>query len=163
MAPVLSFTAEEVWKFISDKPAESVFLAGFPRPRGEFRDSALEKKWERLRAIRDDVNKALEIKRRDKFIGNSLEAKLMLYVYEEDFELLNGHFDFLNALFIVSQVEISKDGEGEYKSGTIEGLSVEVLRADGEKCQRCWNRSLSVGTHKDAPDICDKCFGNIKW
>jgi isoleucyl-tRNA synthetase len=162
MAPVLSFTAEEVWKFINDKPAESVFLAGFPRPRGEFRDSALEKKWERLRAIRDDVNKALEIKRRDKFIGNSLEAKLMLYVYEEDFELLNGHFDFLNALFIVSQVEISKDGEGEYKSGTIEGLSVEVLRADGEKCQRCWNRSLSVGTHKDAADICDKCFGNIK-
>jgi isoleucyl-tRNA synthetase len=162
MAPVLSFTAEEIWMFLKDKPAESVFLAGFPGSKGEFIDEALEQKWERLRAIRDDVNKALELKRREKYIGNSLEARLMLYVSEEDFELLSGYSDFLNALFIVSQVGVSKDGEGEYKSEHIERLSVEVQHADGEKCQRCWNRSPSVGTHKDTPDICDRCFKNIK-
>jgi isoleucyl-tRNA synthetase len=162
MAPVLSFTAEEVWDFIKNRPEESVFLADFPSVREGFRDPGLEKKWERLIAIRDEVNKALELKRQERFIGNSLEAKVTLHLGERDRKFLEEYEGFLPALFIVSQAETAGTGEGEHKSEAVSGLSVTVERAEGEKCDRCWNWSATVGEADDAPEICRRCYGVVK-
>jgi isoleucyl-tRNA synthetase len=162
MAPVMSFTAEEIWSFIEGKTEESVFLSDFPQTREEFMDSGLEEKWAELIAVRDEVNKALELKRQEKFIGNSLEAKVTVHASGKLHELLDGYRDFLPTLFIVSQAELQESGNGEHKSETIPGLSVTVEKAEGEKCQRCWNWKTTVGTIQEAPEICDRCFGNVK-
>jgi len=168
-APILSFTSEEVWKFMSTDGEESVFLSSFPEADMSFLDGALEKKWERLKEIRDVVNKALELKRKDKFIGNSLEAKVILYATDEVFSLLQEYSSFLPTLFIVSMVEIQRikdpDGipveirEAVHTSEEVPGLNVSVQRADGEKCERCWNYSTTVGTFQDHPVICNRCHG----
>ncbi len=164
MAPVLSFTAEEIWQSVREKPAESVFLSDFPQADESLIDKELENRWARLITIRDEVNKALEIKRREKFIGNSLEAKVIVHVSGDDLALLNNYEGFLPTLFIVSQAELNTEepGEDSVKSDEVEGLWVTVRRAEGEKCQRCWNWSPSVGTFADAPEVCAKCYGHIK-
>ncbi|MEW6068335.1 MAG: isoleucine--tRNA ligase [Nitrospirota bacterium] len=181
MAPILSFTAEEVWQnLLSQKSRvrsqesapinppidtggnlgseESVFLASFPMADKEYIDEDLEKKWDNLFLLRNEVNKALEIKRAERFIGNSLEAKIMLYLPDGYNVLVSGYKDFLPTFFIVSAVEITdKSPDGSYKSTEIKGLEIKIVKAEGSKCQRCWNWSESVGTFKDAPDICGRC------
>ncbi|MDA8340016.1 MAG: isoleucine--tRNA ligase [Nitrospiraceae bacterium] len=165
MAPVLSFTAEEIWGYIPDKKEESVFLAGFPESNEQFLDEALEKRWERLVKIRDEANKALEIKRKEKFIGNALEAKLVFYLPDEEFNLLQAYKNFLPALFIVSDVEIypsSQKTDEVYESTEIKNMFIKVERASGQKCERCWNWSVSVGKFEDHPQICEICYSAIK-
>jgi len=165
MAPVLSFTAEEIWHFIPGKTEESVFLSDFPVVEPEFIDKGLEEKWEGLLKIRNEVNKALEIKRREKFIGNSLEAKVTLYVNETNYKVLEDYKIFLQTLFIVSSVEIFKDKKpsGEaYKSPVIDGLELLIEKAEGKKCSRCWNWSISAGKYKDHPELCERCYEVIK-
>jgi len=164
MAPVLSFTSEEIWQTLSDRPAESVFLADFPVADESLMDKALEEKWERLIAIRDEALKALELKRAEKFIGNSLEAKVVIYASWDIAALLKDYEAFLPTLLIVSQAELGSGTppEDALKSEEIEGLQIKVLQAEGDKCQRCWNRSTSVGTFSDAPEVCDKCYGHIR-
>ncbi|GAB4486734.1 MAG: isoleucine--tRNA ligase [Thermodesulfovibrionales bacterium] len=164
MAPVLSFTAEEVWSYvaaISGGP-ESVFLADFPKPDARFIDPALEERWKRLLALRDDVNKALEIKRAEKFIGNPLEARVKIRVPDADRSLVEEYRTFLPMFFIVSQVELSDTQlDGAHEGTAMPGLQVVVERAPGRKCQRCWNWSETVGTFQDHPEICDRCHGVI--
>ena len=170
IAPILSFTAEEIWKYVPNNAGEqhdapSIFLAGFPEADDRCIDLELEKKWARLIAIRDEANKALEIKRKDKFLGNALEAELSLYLFEEDFSLLNEYEAFLPALFIVSKVSIQKSGTAAaeaYESPEIKGLFIKVGKAPGEKCERCWNRSTFVGTFSDHPGICERCHPALK-
>ena len=172
MAPVLSFTAEEVWGHLAQESrkasvngvgTESVFLASFPVVNEEYVDQDLEEKWKRLLVIRDDVNKALELKRAEKFIGNSLEAKVRLYLPDKERRLLAEYVDFLPSFFLVSGVEIeSEKSSGYYESTVIEGLHVMVERAAGSKCNRCWNWSVKVGTFEDEPDLCDRCYRVIK-
>lgn len=165
MSPVISFTAEEIWRFIAGKKEESVFLSPFPKADEKYLDPALEEKWARLIAIRNETNKALEIKRQNKFIGNSLEAKVILYLSEKEFNLLNEYKEFLPALFIVSSAEArqaSEKTDGAYESEEIKGMSVIVERASGKKCERCWNWSASVGTYSDAAELCHRCYNAIK-
>jgi isoleucyl-tRNA synthetase len=180
IAPVLSFTAEEIWKHIpenqksevSPQPmdsqesrADSIFLAGFPEYDAKYIDTELEKRWGKLIKIRDEANKAIEIKRQEKFLGNALEAELTLYLSAEDFGLLNSYKEFLPALFIVSKVNIEQAAvpdEDAYASPETTGLFIKVGKAAGEKCERCWNRSKLVGTFSDHTGICERCFGAIK-
>ena len=165
MSPVISFTAEEIWKNIAGNREESVFLSAFPAADDKFLDTALEEKWEKFITIRNDVNKALEIKRQNKFIGNALEAKIMLYLPENEFNLLSGYKEFLPTLFIVSGADIkpaSGKVDGAYESEDIKGMSVIVEKAEGWKCERCWNWSTSVGTFGDAPELCRRCYNVIK-
>jgi isoleucyl-tRNA synthetase len=168
MAPVLSFTAEEIWQNMKRAAkhvekggtdiADSVFLADFPRINERFRDIDLEKKWDALFLLRNEVNKAIEIKRAERFLGNSLEAKITLRVPEKYASLLSEGRDFLPAFFIVSAVEISDKQTGSaYTSAEIEGLEIKVERAEGSKCQRCWNWSTHVGEFSEARDICERC------
>ncbi|MCX8026532.1 MAG: isoleucine--tRNA ligase [Thermodesulfovibrionales bacterium] len=164
IAPILSFTAEEMWSYIKDKDCESVFLSDFPVADVSFIDQEIEDKWQRLITIRDDVNKALELKRKEKFIGNSLEAKVRVYCNEKEFTLLFDRHDFLRYLFIVSQVEIYKGilpPSDAIRSNSIEDLYVYVTKADGLKCERCWNYSTFVGSFKDYPEICERCYPAI--
>ncbi|MCL4475714.1 MAG: class I tRNA ligase family protein, partial [Nitrospirae bacterium] len=179
MAPVLSFTAEEIWSFMPGKREESVFLSAFPVADERFLDQRLEEKWGRLIAIRDMVNKALEIKRQERFIGNSLEAKVSLYVAEGGRlrALLREYADFLTTLFIVSGSEIGTGTapEGAYKGEVsfeadekgaarvqTESISIHVGRASGKKCERCWNWSEAVGAFDDAPELCHRCYTTLK-
>jgi len=171
MAPVLSFTAEEVYGYIRSRGAEesdksgpeSVFLSSFPVVREEFIDMELEERWKGLLDLRDEINKALEIKRAEKFIGNSLEARVRLYLPEKYMDLCRSYTDSLPAFFLVSAVEIADTRlTGSYESIKIEGLQVAVERAAGNKCLRCWGWSGSVGSFEDAPDVCEKCYKVIK-
>ncbi|UCG78080.1 MAG: isoleucine--tRNA ligase, partial [Nitrospirota bacterium] len=168
MAPILSFTAEEVWKFLNDTAEESVFLTGFPEPDKRFLDDELEARWGTLKNVRDTVNKALELKRKEKFIGNSLEAKVILYCTNKDlFSLLSEYRDMLNTLFIVSQSGVTDtevpDNEKEkvFSSEETEGLAVMIVKAEGAKCERCWNFSIKVGKFDKAPEVCERCINVI--
>jgi isoleucyl-tRNA synthetase len=179
MAPILSFTAEEVLQSMKQRAEnkvqsaksieESVFLSSFPEVDEKFHDKELEKKWGELFLLRGEVNKALEMKRAERFIGNSLEAKVVLYLAEskeqsaQDKEqryktLIDQYKDFLTTFFIVSSAEIAdKSLDGSYKSAEIEGLEIKIEKAPGEKCQRCWNWSKAVGSFEEAPEICERC------
>ena len=174
MAPVLSFTAEEVWQSMragnqfrvrgSGQPEESVFLASFPAPDAAFWNRELEKKWDDLFVLRNEVNKALEIKRSERFLGNSLEATVILQLPEKYKDLLAGSSDFLPAFFIVSAVELTDESmEDSHRSDEIEGLEIRIERASGLKCQRCWNWSQTVGTFTDKPDICERCYNVVVY
>ncbi len=171
LAPILSFTSEEVWSHIrkisntDDRGVESVFLAGFPDINEKFIDDSLEDGWGKLIAVRDEANKAMEIKRKEKLIGNSLEAKLVFYTKDDLYKLLTDYKDFLPSLFIVSSVSVEKSQENlsdVYISPNNENLSIKVQKAEGTKCERCWNWSLKVGSFEEHPDICERCYHALK-
>ena len=182
MAPVLSFTADEIWQHIENTPADSVFLTDMPVVDEKFVDDELEARWTKIQSVRDEVNKALELKRAEKFIGNSLEAKVTVYPLDnDDFLLLREYNESLPTIFIVSQAEVSDKGIRvvEEASNIAEAMKileeqnkvadwmldsyqgekvwVQIEKAEGEKCARCWNRRLSVGSIAEAPDICERC------
>ncbi|MBF0466253.1 MAG: isoleucine--tRNA ligase [Nitrospirae bacterium] len=167
MAPVLSFTAEEVWQSLRKSKAaaslnleESVFLTSFPVVNSEFLDEELEARWAQLINVRNAANKALELKRQEKFIGNALEAKLQVYADNSLYSLLKDYENFLPTLFIVSQAFLFKYDDTDdscFTSEDIKGLAVKVEKADGQKCQRCWNYSETVGTFTDTPEVCSRC------
>ncbi|HYL38232.1 MAG TPA: isoleucine--tRNA ligase [Bryobacteraceae bacterium] len=155
VAPLLAFTAEEVWSYLpklSGDP-ESVHLALFPEPEeltSGF-DAAQRKRledWEKLIAVRDDVLKALELARQKKFIGAPLEARVRLKADDQLYVLLDRYLDDLPGLFIVSQVALER-GSG--------ALAAEVERADGEKCERCWKYTTEVGQDAEFPTLCAAC------
>ena len=124
-----------------------------------FFNSELEERWKRLLSLRDEVNKALELKRAEKFIGNSLEAKLRIFLPEEYRSLTESYRAFLPAFFLVSTVELTRENlDGAYEGAEIKGLQVLVERASGSKCQRCWNWSESVGSFAESPDLCGRCY-----
>jgi isoleucyl-tRNA synthetase len=174
MAPILSFTAEEVWRYIPKKPSvvvsthrdeESVFLSKFPEVEEKFLDDSFEQKWQRFFQIRDEVNKALETARKNRLIGSSLEADVSLYLSEELYKLLSPYKGLLPTLFIVSGVLIKTDTrgpQGAFVSDEVEGLNVFVNKAEGNKCERCWNYSVDIGKDKGHPTICPRCIGALR-
>lgn len=156
ITPILAFTADEIWASMphdASRDARSPLLNDMPEAKGLYKDLAA--KWDRIHAVRDDVNKALEEARNNKLIGKPLESKIKLFAQGELLEFLNENKSVLPASFIVSQVEVS-EGEGEFK-GDVEGLSVTVCKADGQKCQRCWSYSETVGTVEGNDEICARC------
>ncbi len=161
IAPVLSFTAEEIWRHIPGEREESVFLSDFPEADPALIDKELEATWEGLSKIRSEVNRALEIKRREKFIGNSLEARVDIYAGDRSYGLLQQYLSFLPTLFIVSQAgvfRLSDAPETACRAAEPDDIAIVVGKAEGDKCQRCWNRDTSVGRHESHPDLCERCF-----
>ncbi len=160
IAPILSFTAEEIWKFIPGNKEDSVFLSAFPKVNAAWIDRNLEETWRNLSKIRDEVNKALEIKRQEKFIGNALEAKVTIYAGDETYKLLEKYSYFLPTLFIVSTADVLQHitvPDTAYISTELENIAILVEKAVGDKCQRCWNWDISVGRHEKFPELCKKC------
>ncbi|HGH0814221.1 TPA: isoleucine--tRNA ligase [Staphylococcus pseudintermedius] len=157
LAPIIPHTAEEVWSHIEQVDEESVHLTNMPAK--EEVDQALLDKWNTFMALRDDVNRALEAARNEKVIGKSLEAKVKIGNSPsfDTLAFLEG-FNDLHQLFIVSQVELVEDTKGEaYQHGTI-----EIAKADGEKCARCWNYSKSLGSVGELDDLCPRCQEVVK-
>ncbi len=157
MAPILSFTSEEVWKYLPQSPgkAESVHLTSFPEVQEEYLDDALNERWERIWEIRGIVTKALEEARKERVIGLSLDAQVILHIPEKLFSFFECYERDLKSIFIVSSVTLrqAKD-EKEVRA--------EVLPAEGKKCERCWNRDVSVGQHPEHQTICGRCVEAIK-
>ncbi|MBI5141340.1 MAG: isoleucine--tRNA ligase [Nitrospirae bacterium] len=161
MAPILSFTAEEVHKHTVGigGVADSVFLEDFPVADAALIDDELEARWLNILATRDDVNKALELKRRDKLIGNALEAKVTLYASGDTHALLSRYADDLTSILIVSAASVADfaDAPDDAIPGEREGLKVLVERADGQKCSRCWNWRTDVSPFDDDNAVCGRC------
>jgi isoleucyl-tRNA synthetase len=160
MAPILSFTAEEVWKYIpsSNKP-ESIFLAPFPEVRNEYLDEALNERWDQIWEVRMAVTKALEEARKEKTIGHSLDAQVCLYLPEKLYAVIKPYGAELRSLFIVSSVVLHPAAKGIKDEKEIR---VEVLRAEGKKCERCWNYDVEVGHHPDHQTLCGRCVEAIQ-
>ncbi len=162
LAPVMSFTAEEIWGFlpvVNGRP-ESVHVTLFPRPEeltGKIPDgfdaSAVESDWDTLLVVRNEALKALETARAEKKIGGGLEAQLHVAAPEQLFPVLERYRDQLRYLFIVSDVVLEKSAA----SNGDKGLTIAVNRAPGEKCERCWNYSIHVGEDKTYPTVCERC------
>jgi isoleucyl-tRNA synthetase len=172
IAPVLCHMAEDIWQYLPYKtPYQSVFEAGWVELEDEWKKPELAASWATLRTIRTEVNKVMEQARAQKMIGASLDGKVLLYVSEPELrkqlEALNpqdslsgNRVDELRYLFLASQVEVLDSAEtlqkAEYKSEA-DKLSVGVVKAEGEKCDRCWNYSTRVGTISEHPLLCDRC------
>jgi isoleucyl-tRNA synthetase len=122
-------------------------------------DQNIESNWESLLEFRSEVLKALEEKRREKFISGSLEAKVRIFSdYTERTKFLKSYQETLPALFIVSQVEIVDESGGlPAKDATYGGWRIEIVRADGAKCERCWNYSTHVGDSAQYPTVFERC------
>jgi isoleucyl-tRNA synthetase len=165
LAPIMSFTCEEIWQYLPkmESRAESVHLAHFPKDADILGDNAgpsdskSDEDWVTLRAVRDDVLKALETARNNKLIGTGLEAHISITAAKPVYSLLQRYSDQLRYLFIVSAVTLAP-GSG---NGT-GGLHVEVRKADGAKCERCWNYSTHVGEDKEYPTVCERCSAVLK-
>ncbi len=159
LVPVIPFSASETWGYFKKlaKP-ESVFLENFEEANPLFENFEVEEKIDKLIEIRTIALSALEDARtKDKIIGSSLEAKLILKASDEDYAFLNSiNEDSLKDFFIVSELVLEKKEPSE-----IDITKAEVQRASGEKCLRCWKYDTSVGKHDDHPDICDRCYDVI--
>ncbi len=173
VAPLLPFTAEEVWSHLPGKGDStrgrepSVHMARL-KPSAELRglvpgkhSKGLEN-WPRLIALRDEVLKALEIARREKVIGSPLDARVCLATDSELASLLEEYQTTLPTLFIASQVELGKDSKpGAYESD-LPGLRIRIEKARGRKCARCWNYSERVGEDPRYAEVCERCSVSLK-
>lgn len=164
IAPVLSFTMEEVWQFMK-KPAsmpESVFMMPWPECKEEYIDEALESKWDNFIEIRSEITRVLEGARRAKTIGHSLDAKVELHATGEALAILRSVEGDLATLLIVSQAKLMEGLAGGVEATGREDLKVTVQAAEGEKCERCWIYSDTVGKDAEHPTVCARCAAALK-
>ncbi len=166
IAPVMSFTSEEIWRYMphadgDDK--ESIMLNQMPEKTSLKVDDAFIEKWNLIYQLRADATKALEVKRAEKYIGASLEAQVTIHcMSEENCKKLMEYKDQLCKVFIVSNVEIVNNTDGQFKSDIFgDEYSYSVEKAAGEKCERCWIYSDTVGHCEDHPTLCERCAKEI--
>ncbi len=162
MAPQMPYTSDEIWVHLH-QPESSVHLADFPKVNAAWVDESIEKEWEILLILREEVTKALEFARKEKKIGHPLDARiLLLWNNAAENGLLKKFINDFPALFIVSQVSlvenIPSDTLASHKSDKIEGLEIGVVVALGKKCDRCWNYSERVGENAAHPTLCERCI-----
>lgn len=152
LAPVLVFTTEEVWDHLPGEKAESVHLTDFPTPQPQWRDEGLAQDFERFLRWREEVNKAIEAKVQAKELRQSLEAAVTLRLAPAEARLAQRYgTEFLKDWLVVSAVAVEEKSWGE--------AEVEVRRAEGAKCERCWVYSPTVGRSPEHPDLCARCVG----
>ena len=155
LAPMIPFTAEEIWKAMvhtEQEQVESVMLTEYPKENAKYDNQELTQKWEEILKLKDIVAKELENARIEKIIGHSLNAKVTIYAEEKQYEFLKENMELLRTVFIISDIEVlENERKDEVK------LGVKVEQAPGEKCERCWMYSTTVGEDKENPTICHKC------
>ncbi|MDD2388370.1 MAG: isoleucine--tRNA ligase [Desulfobacterales bacterium] len=162
MAPVLSFTAEEIWKYMPNREGkeESVHFALMPELDERWKNDELAAKWQQILDVRGEITKALEAARAAKRIGHALDADVTISVNETMHDALAPYADELRAICIVSNATLVKNkslGEEAFVSEEVEGLCVLVQHAQGSKCERCWIHDSTVGTDPQNPTICSRC------
>jgi isoleucyl-tRNA synthetase len=161
MAPVLSFTAEEIWRTLSAQlpgsaAPHSVHLTAFPEVDPSWRDPQLAARWEELLAHRSLVQGVLEESRRQKTIGSSLEAHVHIEADADRLRFLTSYEQDLGTIFIVSKVTLAQRQDGG------EPIRVTVSKSQAAKCERCWNYREAVGTDAVHPTLCDRCLEAIR-
>lgn len=172
IAPVLCHTAEDIWQFLPySTPYKSVFESGWVALEEDWKQPQLVQPWEVLRSLRTEVNKVLEQARAEKLIGASLEAKVLLYLPDEDLRqrlatmnpsAINegNQVDELRYLFLASEVELLDNPDAAIQApftSQSEIATIGIVKASGEKCDRCWNYSTYVGTSSEHPALCERC------
>ena len=158
LAPIISFTANEIWQFMphdASRNAENVILNDYPSLTGVKVDNGFAAKWEKLHNLRDDVKKAIENARNQKIIGASLDSEVELFANGETLDFLKENESVLPEILIVSSVKIT-DGDGGDFHGDM-SVGVTVRKAGGEKCERCWSYSNTVGSNAEHPTLCARC------
>jgi isoleucyl-tRNA synthetase len=159
MAPIMIFTADEIWNHLPGIREASVHLTSFPEVNRDYVNEELAEEWETIRAVRREVTKALEDARNKKKIGHSLDAAVTVSLPSDLFDVLLRHEEQLRAIFIVSAVTILRDEslEDAYQSDKIENLRAKVVPASAKKCERCWVHDPTVGDDAAFEGICARC------
>jgi isoleucyl-tRNA synthetase len=170
IAPILSFTAEEIWENVPGARASSVFLAEWyehlPMPANESAvDNVLDSAfWSQMMTVRQQVNKALELQRADGVLRGSLDASVTLYADTALAEQLRALGDELRFVLITSEVTVLDWASAPQTAMEAEGLALRIVAtaASSEKCERCWHRRPDVGEHAAHPTLCGRCVSNIE-
>lgn len=160
LAPLTSFTAEEIWKYMNkskNEKVESVMLTTYPEVKPEYENEELRAKWEKVVKIKEIVSKKLEEARAEKIIGHSLNAKVTLFAEGDLYKFIKENKELLQTVFIISNLEVE-----ENQRTNEEKLGVKIEQAEGEKCERCWMYSTTVGEDKENPTICHRCSEALK-
>lgn len=166
VAPVLTFTSDEIWPYVPGvAEGSNIQVEEMPKAKPEWRDEHLEGKWDRILALRAEVTKTLEKARQDKLINHPLTAQVDLYTAADLNEFLQG-VPNLAEIFIVSAVKLHQPTEGIPEDASqaedIEGLRIKVSSAAGEKCERCWMYHIEVGKDEEHPTLCPRCASVVK-
>jgi isoleucyl-tRNA synthetase len=165
LAPILSFTAEEIWHSLSTYEGRevSVHLTQFPEVNPEYMDAGLAHNWSTMIALKGEISKAIEIARKNKVVGHSLDARVDISPPDNFRSFMEMHHEDLKTLLILSQVTIVDKSEikDPYMSEEFPGLTIGVAKARGKKCDRCWVYSESVGADREHPTICERCLTNL--
>jgi len=163
MAPILPFTAEEIWNFMPQRKEkeDSIHMAALPAANNDWLDASLSQRWDRLLTIRGEVTKALEEARTKKLIGHPLDAAVSIIAPQDLYNALLPFADDLRSILIISRASLVNDAkpEGAFESQEVKDLFILVEPADGEKCERCWIYEPTVGTNSKHPTICNRCLG----
>lgn len=162
LAPIISFTADEIWQYIPGKNGDSVFLETWYENWPELQEVDKEF-WQELQLVRDEVNKALENARKQGVIGSALAAEVTIYANSKLKNLLERLGDEARFVFITSKVIVADyaDRVAEAVSNQELQIAVKVIASDAEKCARCWHRLDSVGENIEHPELCGRCVDNI--
>lgn len=168
IAPILSFTAEEIWETLPEvlKDKESVLLTDWYKENDEYLNPEIENKWVEIIKVRREANKSLEKARqgKDRIIGNSLDAKVMLHSTDAEIQkFLVENREKLELALIISEVEIVENIDETFTKGEeATDLYIKVLHAEGEKCERCWKYSKELGKDPEHPTLCPRCTSVLK-
>lgn len=166
VAPVLSFTAEEIWSKMPEVAvdAESVHLTSWYENNDEYLDENLAAKWDKFIKLRKEVNKVLEKARQgeDRIIGNSLDAKVILKVDEEGYSEILKDLELVKEIFIVSDLELVVEADETFVKSDELNVFIKVEHAPGEKCDRCWKYSEELGSDEEHESICPRCTSVLK-
>ena len=160
IAPILAYTSEEIWSFMphgKDCDNSHVIFNDIRKNCDVMCDDEFKQRWNKLHLIRENVSKVLELARKEKLIGSSLEASVELHCTSELYDFMQSTKEDLGHILITSEVDIINGNDGEIQCETLPNLSITVKRAKGQKCQRCWNYSETVGMNEKYPDVCARC------
>jgi len=160
LAPLTSFTAEEIWKYMNkskNEKVESVMLTIYPEVNSQYENEELRAKWEKIVKIKEIVSKKLEEARAEKIIGHSLNAKVTLFAEGDLYKFIKENKELLQTVFIISNLEVE-----ENQRSNEEKLGVKIEQAEGEKCERCWKYSTEVGVDAEHPTLCPRCASVLK-
>lgn len=164
LAPILTFTADEIWQYLPGERAESVFLTEWYSKFPEIKNTLLsDQEWQQIILLREPVNKAIENLRNQGAVGSNLEAEITLYADAAWYELLNKLQGELRFVFIVSKAELKNLQEAPLDAveALAEQIKLIVQPSPNQKCERCWHRRADIGSHHDHPTICGRCVENV--
>jgi len=165
LAPILSFTSEEIWLSLPSYGGKEtcVHLTQFPEVNPKYLDMNLAQSWSTMISLRGEIFRAIEIARKNKVVGHSLDARVDISPPGDLQSFLEVHLEDIKTLLILSQINIVEEGgiKDPYISTEFAGLTIGVTKARGKKCDRCWVYSETVGANREHPTICDRCLSNL--